>query len=146
MSVEERSNALSTFAPVKDSIFCSSLVRLTVSVSSHTHRLAKEVSYYEKEVKENEAKLAKMKEDKADSYDIKKFEEVLGESYMMIPDSKARFEKSLEELSLFLDTNTLEEGEWVSTAQSILKENGVSSGTTGEAGTNLDDLKEGEAF
>ena len=108
-------------------------------------RLAKEVAYYEKEVKENEEKLEKMKESNSDSYDIKKFEEVLGESYMMIPDSKARFQKSLEELSLFLDTNSVE-GEWVATAQSILKENSVSSNTTGHAETNVDDLKEGEVF
>lgn len=110
-------------------------------------RLAKEVAYYEKEVQENEEKLAKMKEANSDAYDIKKFEEVLGESHMMIPDSKARFEKSLEELSLFLDTNTFEQGgEWVSTAQAILKENGVSSSTTVDTETNVDDLKEGEAF
>jgi tubulin-specific chaperone A len=111
-------------------------------------RLAKEMTYYEKEVKENEEKLAKMKQDKtADSYDIKKFEEVLGESYMMIPDSKARFQKSLEELSLFLDTNTVAEGEWVSTAQSILKENGISLANTAVVDeTNVDDLQQGEAF
>jgi tubulin-specific chaperone A len=106
------------------------------------------MTYYEKEVKENEEKLAKMKQDKtADSYDIKKFEEVLGESYMMIPDSKARFQKSLEELSLFLDTNTVAEGEWVSTAQSILKENGISLANTAVVDeTNVDDLQQGEAF
>ena len=106
------------------------------------------MTYYEKEVKENEEKLATMKDDKtADSYDIKKFEEVLGESYMMIPDSKARFQKSLEELSLFLDTNTVEQGEWVSTAQSILEENGVSLNSTAVVDeTNVDDLQQGEAF
>lgn len=124
-------------------------VRLTSRTQKNavTIRLAKEVAYYEKEVEENEDKLAKMKEEKSDPHDIKKFEEVLGESYMMIPDSKARFQKSLEELSLFLDTNaTLQQGEWVSTAQAILKENGVSSKTTAVAETNVDDLKEGEAF
>jgi len=120
---------------------------LTKSSRFDFHRLTKEVAYYEKEVKENEEKLAKMKEEKCDSYDIKKFEEVLGESYMMIPDSKARFQTSLDELSLFLDTNTYDaDGEWVSTAQSILKENGIYSNTAGDTETNVDDLQEGEAF
>lgn len=103
------------------------------------------MAYYEKEVKENEEKLQGMKTAKKDPYDIKKFEEVLGESYMMIPDSKARFQQSLEELSLFIDGNHDLDGEWLSTARSILKENGVSSNTpTSE--TIVDDLEEGEAF
>ena len=33
-----------------------------------------------------------------DIYDIRKFEEVLQESYMMIPDSKRRLEASIENL------------------------------------------------
>jgi hypothetical protein len=39
------------------------------------------------------------------------------------------------------------EGEWVSTAQSILKENGISLANTAVVDeTNVDDLQQGEAF
>jgi tubulin-specific chaperone A len=103
------------------------------------------VAYYEKEVKENENKLQGMKENKKDAYDIKKFEEVLGESYMMIPDSKARFQTSLEELSLFIDGNPGLQGEWISAAKSVLEEHGNSTNTPASE-TNVDDLTEGEAF
>jgi tubulin-specific chaperone A len=103
------------------------------------------VAYYEKEVKENEEKLQGMKEAKKDAYDIKKFEEVLGESYMMIPDSKARFQQSLEELSLFIEGNQGLDGEWLSTARTILEENGNSSNIPAFE-TIVDDLEEDEAF
>ena len=61
-------------------------------------RMMKEVASYEKEVVDNEAKVQKMRDDGKDSYDIKKQEEVLQESYMMIPDSRARLETSMENL------------------------------------------------
>lgn len=128
------------------SLDSSQSLSVSPCLSRFHRRLAKEAAYYEKEAKENEGKLAKMKEEGSDEHDIKKFEEVCGESYMMIPDSKARFQKSLEELALFLDTNELGEGEWVTTAQSILKENGVFLGAAVETETNVDDLKEGEVF
>lgn len=41
----------------------------------------------------------KMRDDGKDSYDIKKQEEVLQESYMMVPDSKNRLEKAFDSLS-----------------------------------------------
>lgn len=89
-------------------------------------RLAKEVSYYEKEVKENEDKLAKMKSDGKDPYDIKKFEEVLGESLMMIPDSQNRYNKSLDDLKEFIAANEEEldgdgEGDWLETGKSLIE-------------------------
>jgi tubulin-specific chaperone A len=62
-------------------------------------RLTKEVLSYEKEVMTNEAKIQKMKDDGKDPYDIKKQEEVLGESYMMVPDSKNRLDAALFELA-----------------------------------------------
>lgn len=62
--------------------------------------MLKEVASYEKEVTTNEAKVQKMRDEGKDAYDIKKFEEVLQESYMMIPDSKNRLEKAAEELSM----------------------------------------------
>mmetsp|Transcript_15979 Transcript_15979/g.20278 ORF Transcript_15979/g.20278 Transcript_15979/m.20278 type:complete len:110 (+) Transcript_15979:241-570(+) len=91
--------------------------------SKTVQRLAKEVKYYEQEVKENEEKLAKMKEEQKDPYDIKKFAEVLGESQMMIPDSQNRYKKSLEDLKSFLETHVdydFTSEEWVTTAKELL--------------------------
>jgi tubulin-specific chaperone A len=39
-----------------------------------------------------------MRDDKKDIYDIRKQEEVLQESYMMVPDSKNRLEVAINEL------------------------------------------------
>ena len=47
-------------------------------------RLTKEVLSYENEVIKNEARVQKMKDEGKDPYDIRKQEEVLGESYMMV--------------------------------------------------------------
>ena len=43
-----------------------------------------------------------MKEDGKDEYDIRKQEEVLQESYMMVPDSNARLEAAIMQLSTVL--------------------------------------------
>jgi len=66
-------------------------------------RLVKEVQSYEKEVVTNEARVQKMRDEGKDPYDIRKQEEVLQESYMMIPDSKARLESSVADLEACLD-------------------------------------------
>lgn len=60
------------------------------------------MKFYYKEAAENEAKLQALKDAGKDAYDLKQTSEVLQESYMMIPDSKNRFQKSLEDLSGFL--------------------------------------------
>jgi len=82
----------------------------------------KEVQYYKDEVKENEMKLMKMKEEQKDEYDIKKFQEVLDESIMMVPDSEARLQKALDDLNQFMEGDSGKElnGEWVEKAQSLL--------------------------
>lgn len=114
-------------------------------------RIAKEVNYYKKEVKENENKLAAMKEAQRDPHDIKKFEEVLGESYMMVPDSEKRLQKGLEDLSELLDSDeckALDSNEWATSAREILKEHGAAGKGDG-AGvqeTDVSDLKDDEAF
>ena len=61
-------------------------------------RMVKEVTAYEKEVEQNELKVQKMRDDGKDPYDIRKQEEVLQESYMMVPDSKARLESAIGDL------------------------------------------------
>jgi len=66
-------------------------------------RMAKEVAAYELEVTTNEARIQKMRDDGKDIYDIRKQEEVLQESYMMVPDSKTRLEAVMEELRAAVD-------------------------------------------
>ena len=64
-----------------------------------------------------------MKADGKDPYDIKKFEEVLGESKMMVPDSENRYKKSLEELREFMIANEgdFKNEEWISTAKALIE-------------------------
>mmetsp|Transcript_29222 Transcript_29222/g.28078 ORF Transcript_29222/g.28078 Transcript_29222/m.28078 type:complete len:142 (-) Transcript_29222:131-556(-) len=118
-------------------------------------RLLKEVSFYKEEVQENETKLSQMKNDNADPYDIKKFEEVLGESYMMVPDSGSRLKKSVADLSLYMDNHgdeLDERGQWFLTAKYILGQNVAENKTAPDATiddiaeTNTSDLLDGEQF
>ena len=114
------------------------------------------MAYYHQEVQENEAKLAEMKASSdVDEYDIKRFQQVLDESYMMVPDSEKRFQQSIEDLEKFVEqilqdkSQEVVEGEWLSTAQALLQdqkdkvEQGIDSSTPQ---TNVDDLAAGEAF
>ena len=93
-----------------------------------------------------------MKKDNRDPYDIKKFEEVLGESYMMVPDSKGRLDRAIEDLTSFVESDEVEElksGEWFVKAQDLLQSVNVESENTPVDAieeTSLDDLKDGEAF
>jgi tubulin-specific chaperone A len=107
-------------------------------------RLAKEVSYYQKEVEDNEFKLEHMKTEGRDPYDIKKLQEVLGESKMMVPDSQARFQGSLEELAILVDDFEAE-SEWLTPAKALLEEHKVRGKARVEE-TNVGELREGEAF
>ena len=127
------------------------------------------MAYYKKEVEENEARLACMKRENRDPYDIKKFEEVLGESYMMVPDSETRLTKSLEDLAHCLKetatttvttttataTSNDDKSEWEVTARELLEQNlsTYSSNTKDAVGdqeylneTDVKDLKDDEAF
>ena len=65
-------------------------------------RMSKEADYYVKEVAENTAKVEKMKADEKDPYDIKKQEEVLDESIMMVPDSRRRLGEAIDKLAELL--------------------------------------------
>eukprot|EP00752_Nemacystus_decipiens_P003388 g3135.t1 len=91
-------------------------------------RMVKEVASYETEAKENEAKVQKMRDDGKDPYDIRKQEEVLQESYMMIPDSKSRLAKVLEEMQSFLGEHASTEGlpaDQIEEAKGLLAKAGV---------------------
>ena len=88
-------------------------------------RLLKEVAFYVEEVKENEKIVESMKLDSSkDEYDVKRYEQVLAESYMMIPDSQKRLQNAIEDLDGFLtDSSELDEtSEWFIQAKQILKE------------------------
>ena len=115
---------------------------------------------------ENESKLASLKEEKWDPYDIKKFEEVLGESYMMVPDSESRLKKSLEDLDHFLASDEFLNSEngnrsgggestsaWEQKARNILKESLTKIPQANENSaafevkeTDVSGLKDNEAF
>lgn len=120
----------------------------------HSNSLTKEVAYYKQEVLENETKLQEMKDQNKNPHDIKKFEEVLGESKMMIPDSKKRLDQALSDLEAFsssTDAHGLETSEWYGPAQELLK--AKNNQTQGESTaddvveeTDVSGLREGEAF
>uniref|UniRef100_A0A8C5S8E2 Tubulin-specific chaperone A n=1 Tax=Laticauda laticaudata TaxID=8630 RepID=A0A8C5S8E2_LATLA len=61
-------------------------------------RLAKEKVMYEKEAKQQEEKIEKMKAEDGDNYAIKKQTEILQESRMMIPDCQRRLEAAHSDL------------------------------------------------
>lgn len=124
----------------------------TVPFSFLLFRMIKEVDYYKEEVKENEAKLAKMKANNQDPYDIKKFEEVLGESYMMVPDSSTRLKQTLEDLASYIEssevTDDLKGSDWYKQAVDLLEQEKSRYEDKSDVleETKVDDLAEGEAF
>ncbi|KAJ7399680.1 Tubulin-specific chaperone A [Pitangus sulphuratus] len=84
--------------------------------------LAKEKVMYEKEAKQQEEKIEKMKAEACDDYGIKKQIEILQESRMMIPDCQRRLEVAHAELSQLLENEKeLEEAEEYKEARSILE-------------------------
>lgn len=120
--------------------------------------MLKEVAYYEKEVKENEEKLQKMKDEERNPFDIKKFAEVLDESHMMIPDSKNRLEQALYDLATYVESTEvkelgaeIEDNEWYVKALDILKETNTLQAVQNSnrdlvEETDVSGLEEGEAF
>ncbi|XP_064900787.1 tubulin-specific chaperone A-like [Columba livia] len=85
-------------------------------------RLAKEKVMYEKEAKQQEEKIEKMKAEAYDDYGIKKQIEILQESRMMIPDCQRRLEVAYADLTQLLENEKeLEEAEDYKEARSILE-------------------------
>lgn len=86
-------------------------------------RLTKEKTVYEKEAEQQRTRVAKLKEDKKDEYDIRKQEEVLQECLMMVPDCMRRLGVAYEELKKIVDTELdLKEKEEYKTAVEVLAE------------------------
>ncbi|GAB6018941.1 hypothetical protein CHUAL_000589 [Chamberlinius hualienensis] len=84
-------------------------------------RLVKEYAMYGKEADKQREKIEKMKLDDKDDYNIRKQEEVLQESLMMIPDCKKRLAAAHQVLKQFVDAEQdLIENEDYQTALNIL--------------------------
>ncbi|XP_072814581.1 tubulin-specific chaperone A isoform X1 [Vicugna pacos] len=67
-------------------------------------RLVKEKMMYEKEAKQQEEKIEKMKAEDGENYAIKKQAEILQESRMMIPDCQRRLEAAYSDLLQLLES------------------------------------------
>jgi tubulin-specific chaperone A len=120
----------------------------------------KEVEHYKDEVVMNEKKVDEMKRDTSkDIYDVRRFEDILNESCMMVPDSSKRLQLAIADLSTYIANNNHlidSSGSWYQAAQAILlgnknavvnMEHRVTSYTTYPVPeTRVDDLAEGEAF
>uniref|UniRef100_A0A8D1PF00 Tubulin-specific chaperone A n=1 Tax=Sus scrofa TaxID=9823 RepID=A0A8D1PF00_PIG len=68
--------------------------------------LVKEKVMYEKEAKQQEEKIEKMKAEDGENYAIKKQAEILQESRMMIPDCQRRLEAAYTDLLQLLVSDT----------------------------------------
>ncbi len=78
---------------------------------------------YEKEVIEQTAKVEKMKANNEDQYDIRKQQEVLEESKMMIPDSTKRIRTAYADLKNCLESSKEEqEKEEYTVAAALIEE------------------------
>ncbi|KAM4054223.1 tubulin-specific chaperone A [Anomaloglossus baeobatrachus] len=84
-------------------------------------RLSKEKLMYEKEAKQQEEKIERMKSEGGDEYVIKKQTEILQESRMMIPDCHRRLEAAHTDLTQVLENEKdLEEKEEYRDARAML--------------------------
>ncbi|KAK0088225.1 hypothetical protein PV325_012759 [Microctonus aethiopoides] len=86
-------------------------------------RLAKEKVTYEKEAIRQKERIQEYKDQGKDGHDIKKQEEVLQESLMMVPDCQRRLQRAFEELKKILETEQdIKESEVYIEAEKVLEE------------------------
>ncbi|KAJ0175339.1 hypothetical protein K1T71_009480 [Dendrolimus kikuchii] len=86
-------------------------------------RIAKEKVVYEKEAEQQKNRVQKFKDEGQDEHNIRKQEEVLQESLMMVPDCQRRLVKAYADLKTILDTEQdLKEHEDYVAAQQVLKD------------------------
>jgi tubulin-specific chaperone A len=71
-------------------------------------RIMNDIYSYEKEYNYIVNKIQEMKENKEDIYSIRKQEEILEETYKMIPNSKKRLKIFLDRLSLLIDKDDID--------------------------------------
>lgn len=85
-------------------------------------RLSKEKTVYEKEVVTQQNRIEKLKTDGSDDHVIRKQEEVLQESMMMVPDCQRRLAKAFEELNeMIKNEEELKETEQYAAALAVLE-------------------------
>ena len=70
-------------------------LRIKTQVVQRTH---KELQHYHLELQQQKDKVARMREEGRDVFDVKKQVEVLAESEVMIPDTMRRLDKAVEDL------------------------------------------------
>lgn len=86
-------------------------------------RLSKEKTVYEKEVITQRNRIDKLKTEGADDHVLRKQEEVLQESMMMVPDCQRRLAKAFEELSeMIKNEEELKESGQYTAAVAILED------------------------
>lgn len=86
-------------------------------------RLTKEKTVYEREVEQQKLRIEKLKEQGKDDYEIRKQEEVLTESLMMVPDCQRRLAVAYEELRNILQSEQdLKDTELYLDAQKVVEE------------------------
>lgn len=86
-------------------------------------RLAKEKTVYEREAEQQKNRIQKLKNEGKDEYEIRKQEEVLTESLMMVPDCQRRLAVAYEELNKILESEQdLKESEDYLNAAKVLEE------------------------
>lgn len=115
----------------------------------------KEVKHYKDEVLVSEMKVDEIKRDASkDKYDVKRYEDILNESYMMVPDASKRLQSAIADLASYIsNSNSLldSSGSWYQTAQIILQDNhnavvDTDWNTKQVLETCTDDLADGESF
>ncbi|CAG9566390.1 unnamed protein product [Danaus chrysippus] len=86
-------------------------------------RIAKEKVVYEKEAEQQKNRIEKLKAEGQDEHTIRKQEEVLQESLMMVPDCQRRLAKAFADLKSTLETEQdLKESEDYAAAEQVLKD------------------------
>lgn len=86
-------------------------------------RIAKEKTTYEREAEQQKIRIQKLKDQGKDEYDIRKQEEVLNESLMMVPDCQRRLVVAYDELNNILESELdLKETEEYLAARKIMDE------------------------
>lgn len=86
-------------------------------------RIAKEKIVYEKEAEQQKNRIEKIKDEGQDEHNIRKQEEVLQESLMMVPDCQRRLVKAYSDLKTTLEAEQdLKENEDYIAAEQALKE------------------------
>ncbi|GBP18692.1 Tubulin-specific chaperone A [Eumeta japonica] len=86
-------------------------------------RLAKEKTVYEKEAEQQKNRIEKLKDEGQDEHIVRKQEEVLQESLMMVPDCQRRLVKAYMDLQSTLESEKeLNEHEDYIAAQQVLKD------------------------